>query len=111
MNKFILLILFSFISIESYAKGVADNFKVSSVRIDNTGKGYVVFDRDLVAAPAECITTYTNSLAFDASEAPGQAIMSLALAAKASGSPIKAVGSGNCSTYGVMEDWLYGFIN
>ncbi|WP_422135465.1 hypothetical protein [Endozoicomonas sp. ALD040] len=110
MKSIVLLVFVSIISVESFAKGVAEKFNVTAVRVDQSGKGYVVFDRDLIGQPAECITTYTNSLAFNTSTPGGQAILSLALAAKASGSPIKAVGTGKCDAYGVMEDWSYGFI-
>jgi hypothetical protein len=49
-------------------------------------------------------------LAFNTNEAGGRAILSIVLAAQASGKKINARGTGTCSLYGVMEDWNWGLI-
>ena len=79
------------------------------IRIDQTGKGFVYFDQNLVGSPTCVMSTYENALAFDTNTAGGKAIMARALAAKATGDLIKVYGTGTCSVYGSWaEDWLYG---
>lgn len=90
------------------ANGVAMGFKVTEVRVDRDGKGYVTFDQPLTRSPASCGTPYPKSLSFDTTTAPGRAIYSMALAAQISGKTITAEGTGTCPEYGVVEGWLLG---
>ena len=83
---------------------------VTNVRVDQSGKGIVYFDQNLVGSPACTVAGYENGLAFDASTPGGKAILARALAAKATGDLIKVIGTGTCTIYGGTwaEDWLYG---
>ncbi len=102
------LVLFSF---NSYSAGVAESATVIDVRIDISGLGFIRFDKPLVGAPAACTNEgHTSHLSFDVNTAPGKAIMSLALAAQASGKRVWAKGTGSCDGYNVVERWRYGWI-
>ncbi|WOI37718.1 hypothetical protein R1T43_01380 [Alteromonas sp. CI.11.F.A3] len=105
-NLFILLLLV----VSPYAlAGKANTFKVDQVRVDRNGKGYVQFVNNLVETSPSC-STHPKHLAFDVNAPGGQAIFSLALAAKASNKKIWAVGTGTCDVYGVVESWSWGVI-
>jgi hypothetical protein len=94
---------------EAAVAGGSTTAHVTNVRIDQTGKGFVYFDQNLVGSPTCVMATYENALAFDTNTAGGKAIMARALAAKATGDLIKVYGMGTCSVYGSWaEDWLYG---
>ena len=94
-----------------YAEGRADLFEVDLVRVDKTGLGYVKFKNDLLGTPADCIQPgYEAALAFDTNQAAGKSIMSLVLAAQASGRKVLARGTGSCAIYGVMEEWKWGYV-
>jgi len=86
------------------------NAKVTAVRADKSGKGYVVFEQDLNGTPATCINGYPNLLAFDVNTPGGQAIMSIALAAQASGQRVRARGTGDCGIYSTIESWSWGYV-
>ena len=107
-----LLLLLSLNVPPALAYGKANSFKVKFVRVDRSGKGYVEFDSNLVANPPACTqSSYQRALAFDTNTAGGAAILSVALAAQASGRRIIAYGTHGCDTYsGVMEDWNWGRI-
>lgn len=92
------------------AEGIAANYYVDNVRVDKSGKGYVKFLTALIGAPATCASAHANHLAFDANQPAGQAIMSLALAAQASGKKIYAKGTNICDIYGTVESWDYGWV-
>ena len=109
--KFTSLLAALFFTSSCYAIGIADFYEVAQVRIDKSGKGYVTFKQALTDSRPTCLQTgYSATLAFDTNTAGGKSIMSVALAAQASGKKIYAVGSGTCDTYGVMEDWNWGYI-
>lgn len=89
---------------------------VDLVRVDKSGKGYVVFDSPLAGDVAACRTSqYTRHLAFDANTAGGKAVLASALAAKASGATMTATSAGTCANYGSashgVEDWNYGYMH
>lgn len=105
-NLFILLLLV----VSPYVlAGKANTFKVDQVRVDRNGKGYVQFVNNLVETTPSC-STHPKQLAFDLNTPGGQAIFSLALAAKASDKKIWAVGTGTCDVYSVVESWAWGVI-
>jgi hypothetical protein len=95
--KFISLFAILVFTSASYAVGIADFYDVAQVRVDKSGKGYVTFKQPLTDSRPTCLQTgYSTALAFDTNTAGGKSIMSVALAAQASGKKIYAVGSGNC---------------
>lgn len=101
------------ISCLANAQGVVDSAKIIQVRIDQDGKGMVVFDRLIGGTPATCVhPTYKNALSFDATTNGGKAIMAVALSAKATGVAVTAYGTGTCGIYGGahVEDWSYGVV-
>lgn len=109
--KYSFLALMSFTSIIE-AKGLANLYEIDYVRADRTGKGYVKFKSDLVGTPASCTRSdFKKTLSFDTSTAGGKAIMSIALSAKAAGLRIRTYGTGNCSEYGIMESWDWGYVH
>ncbi len=91
------------------AAGAAINLTVKEVRADRNGMGYVRFNGPITDAPPAC-STHKEHLAFDVNTAAGRAIMSLALAAQASGKPITAYGTGSCDIYNVVESWNWGVV-
>lgn len=107
MKKLFVLLL---LMLSPYAlAGKANSFKVEQVRVDRNGKGYVQFANNLIESRPSC-STHPKQLAFDVNTPAGQAIFSLALAAKASSKKIWAVGTGTCDVYGVVESWSWGVI-
>lgn len=106
----ILLVVLSVVSSSIQAVGLANQFEIEFVRVDRTGKGYVQFKQELVGEPASCASTYPKALAFDVNTAGGNAILSAALTAKASNAKVYAKGTGQCTIYGVMEMWDWGYI-
>jgi hypothetical protein len=99
-----------FLSALAVGAGSISSAQVLGVRVDREGKGLVIFDRPVGAAPPSCVIAYyANALAFNANEVGGKAILALALAAKASGDPVTAHGTGACAIYGhSVEDWSTG---
>lgn len=110
MARLILLFLFFTLPNLAQAEGRANHFYVKYVRVDKSGKGYVVFDKALAHTPNACGTSHSNHLAFDTNTPGGQAIMSLALTAFSTGKRIQAYGTNNCTIYGTVESWNWGFI-
>ncbi len=94
---------------QGFAAGDANKFMVTKVRVDKNGKGYIQFDTALVNSPATC-STHPSHLAFDTNTPGGQGILSLALTANSSGKRIWARGTGDCSIYGTVESWSWGYI-
>lgn len=87
--------------------------KVASVRVDQTGKGMVMFDQAVGGQPASCRhSAYENALAFDSNTPGGKAILAMALSAKAIGNTLLAYGTGTCTIYSGswVEDWNYGIV-
>jgi hypothetical protein len=97
---------------QAFAIGMVDGAKVIYVRADKSGKGIIEFDKPLYSSPAACGVSggYTKHLAFDTNTAGGKSIMSIALAAQASGATILARGTGTCDIYSVVESWDLGMI-
>lgn len=101
--------ILSFATAAAHAAGEVNQLAVERVRIDKSGKGYFKFAGNLGGVRSACMqSTYASVLGFDANTAGGRSIMALALAAKASGQIIYAVGTGDCTAYSVMEDWSWG---
>ncbi|MEX2961971.1 hypothetical protein [Microbulbifer sp. TYP-18] len=86
--------------------------KIKRVRVDHDGRAMIVFEQPLGGTPAACSDkqNYGNALAVDARTEGGKAVLSMALAAKLSGSTVAAFGSGTCGLYGgsVIETWNIG---
>jgi hypothetical protein len=80
MKIFVAAIIGLFAAQAALASGTV-TAHVINVRVDQTGKGIVYFDQNLVGSPACIMPTYENALAFDTSTAGGRAIMARALAA------------------------------
>lgn len=112
MKSALAFIILTCISLHTFAVGIVEGATVTQVRIDKSGAGYVVFDKPLYDSPASCTQSgYKNVLAFDTNEVGGKAILSIVLAAQASGKKVTAIGTGTCPIYGVMEAWNWGTIN
>lgn len=84
--------------------------KVTKVRVDKEGRAMVFFDQSVGGQPASCRDSYyANALAFDTTTAGGRSVLAMAIAAKATGDTISAIGTGTCAVYGnSVEDWSYG---
>lgn len=86
--------------------------KVSRVRIDQDGRGMVIFGTSVKNSAATCVDTvnFPNALAFNATNNAGKAILAVALAAKATGAIITAYGASTCGIYDnrYVEDWATG---
>ena len=98
------------------APAAVSRLTVDVVRVDKSGKGYVIFDSPLAGDVAACRTSqYTRHLAFDANTAGGKAVLAAALAAKATGATMTAHSAGSCTNYGSathgVEDWYYGYMH
>lgn len=109
MKVFIFLILF--IPSLAYSAGQVNRFKIEYVRVDNSGKGIIKFEKRLTGSPASCIKGHPQHLSFNLNTEAGKGIMSLALAAHTAGKTITARGSGRCSHYGSVESWDWGIID
>ncbi len=110
MKKLVAAIACLFISSQAFAYGTVGNAKVLEVRMDQSGKGMVIFDQLIAGDKATCVhPSYTNALAFDLNTAGGKGILAVALAAKAAGTTMNVYGTATCSIYGGhVEDWMYG---
>lgn len=110
-DKGITLVVLLLVTFDVFSIGVANSFYVTDVRADRSGKGYIRFDKPLVAeGDLPSCSTHKNHLAFDVNAPAGMSIMSLALAAQASGTPVYAKGTGECDVYGTVESWAWGQI-
>lgn len=101
------------ISSQALAAGAIGSAKVINVRIDQDGKGMVIFDQPIAGTPATCVhPAYTNALSFNTTTGGGKAIMAMALTAKTTGASVTVYGTGACEIYGGahVEDWSYGVI-
>lgn len=89
---------------EVLAIGLIETGKIVQVRVDKSGRGYVLFDRK-VASPANCVyPNYPSHMSFDTNTTGGRSILGVALAAQSTGSSVAAAGTGTCEGYGVMEN-------
>ena len=109
--KSIVAIFLGVFSCGVFAVGEVNDAKVMEVRADKSGKGYVKFDKALSGAPASCISGgHTSHLSFDLNTPGGKGIMSIALSAQATGNSVRAVGTGSCDDFSVVESWNYGLV-
>ena len=110
MKKFLAIFACLFLSPQAFAYGTVTNAKVVEVRMDQDGKGMVIFDQLIAGAKATCVhPAYTNALAFDLNTAGGKGVLAVALAAKAAGTTMTVYGTATCTLYGGhVEDWMYG---
>jgi hypothetical protein len=111
--KKIIIILSMLVASQAYGIGSVSNAKVIQIRIDLNGRAMIFFDQQIGGTPAACVNdAYNNALGVDASTAGGKAVLSLALTAKTTGSPITAYGLGSCGVYGgtTVETWNHGFL-
>lgn len=97
---------------QAFSYGALSNAKVTQIRIDQDGKGMVIFDQPIGNTPPNCvIAPYANAMAFNATTAGGKAIMAMALTAKTTGTNIVVYGTEACGHYGgYVEDWSYGHL-
>jgi hypothetical protein len=108
MKAFSLLVVF-FVSVNVYASGQVTSSEIYRVRVDQTGKGYVEFKKNLSSSPA--CAQHVNRLAFDANTEGGKAIYSLMLTAFAANKKITAYGNGTCKTYpSLIEEYSWGYM-
>ena len=111
MMKSIALLFLSFFACTSvFAAGTADGFRVQEIRIDDNGKGFVMFDQALTGERAACAGAFPKHLAFDTATSGGKSILSLALTAYSTQSKILARGTGDCGHMGVVESWKSGLL-
>lgn len=112
-NSLIMAVLLM-LSANVFSYGLANSFEVVTVRADASGKGYVKFNQPLLDSETPeslaCRTAHPNHLAFDTNTPAGMAILSLVLAAQATGKPVYARGKGECDIYSVVESWSWGRI-
>jgi hypothetical protein len=113
-NNVLTIMLLMVLSVDALSFGLADSFKVVTVRADASGKGYIRFDQPLrdstYPESLDCRASHPKHLAFDTNTPAGMAILSLALAAQATGKPVYATGKGECDVYGTVESWSWGRI-
>ena len=84
---------------QSFAAGSV-SAHITSVRVDSTGTGIIYFDQPIGGTPPTCVQSgYTNALSFDTNTVGGRAILAAALADKAEGNQIYAMGTGTCTIY------------
>ena len=113
MKKIIILYITLLFASEAYSIGKVSDAKVTQIRVDVDGRAMIFFDQLVGGTPANCVhPAYTKALGVDASTEGGKAVLSLALAAKATGSPVTAYGLGVCGVYGgsIIETWNHGFL-
>ena len=110
MFRLLVLALAVCVSASSFGFGQV-SARVLAVRVDQDGRGMVIFDQPVTGEPATCRdNAYANALAFDANTPGGRAVMDLAVASRANSMAMYAVGLGTCDIYGGggTEDWDYG---
>ena len=105
-----LIVLGLSVPLVSNAEGIAVQYTVKNVRVDQSGKGKVSFTEDLTGTQPACVTTHTKDLAFDTNTEAGRAIYSLALTAFATGKVITGRGTNSCTIYSATEDWSWGHL-
>ncbi|MES9880669.1 MAG: hypothetical protein ABW185_07290 [Sedimenticola sp.] len=113
MSKIIIILLFTFITSNAFAFGSINDAKITKIRVDGNGHAMIFFDKDKTREPATCVhSAYVRAFGIDASTDGGKAVLSMALAAKATGTLVVAHGKGICGVYGgsVIETWDHGFI-
>ncbi len=110
MKKLFLATFALFLSSQAFSYGTVTNAKVVEVRMDQSGKGMVIFDQLVAGEKATCVhPAYVNALSFDLNTTGGKGILAVALAAKAAGTTMTVYGTATCTIYGGhVEDWMYG---
>ncbi|MBL8269951.1 hypothetical protein [Steroidobacter sp.] len=78
---------------------------VASIRVDADGKGMIFFNQAISGTLSCRDSGYASALSFDSTTAGGKSILATALAAKASGATLSAVGTAACNVYG---NWVEG---
>ncbi|WHI52757.1 hypothetical protein P3339_08340 [Microbulbifer sp. MLAF003] len=113
MKKLLITAFAVLLASNAYSLGSV-SAKVEQIRVDGDGRAMIFFDKPLGGTPAACAdkTNYGNALAVDAATDGGKAVLSMVLAAKASGATVTAYGHGVCGLYGsnVVETWNHGFL-
>lgn len=113
MKKLVVPFVAVLFAANAYSIGNVSNAKVTQIRVDVDGRAMIFFDQPLGGTPATCVhQAYKSALGVNASTEGGKAVLSMALAAKATGSPVTAYGLGVCGVYGgsVIETWNHGFL-
>lgn len=108
----IIITLVTLCNINLAHSGSVVNTTIIKIRVDNDGRAMIFFNT-AVTPPAACShTAYSSALGIDAATPGGQAVLSMALAAKATGAPVTAHGFSYCGVYGGsnIETWNHGFI-
>lgn len=108
--KLVAALAITLVGPNAYSEGQASGFHVSAVRTDKNGFGYVRFVEPLTGTPASCANNHPNHLAFNLGTAGGKGIMSIALAAQATGKTMLARGTGTCDIYSGVESWHWGYV-
>lgn len=118
MKRFIVMVILTLCTSQAFAYdyGYVSQAKVTQIRVDRNGRAMIFFDQNLKAspegaAPLDCVhSSYKSALAIDTREEGSAAVLSMALAAKATGALVTAYGNGQCGIYGgnVVETWNYG---
>lgn len=111
--KVFFVFIFFLLSINANAAGNASSFEIDHVRVDRSGKGYVMFKQTLRGTPADCVQPgYVNALAFDTNTEGGKAIYSSMLAAFLAQKKVTARGTGTCLIYpNVVEGYEWGYVH
>ncbi len=113
MKLIIGFIFTAFFVSQVHAIGSVSLAKVVSVRVDNNGRAMIFFDKPIGGTPPSCVhSAYKSAFGIDAGSEGGKAVLSMALTAKATGSPVTVYGLGVCGVYGgsIVETWNYGHI-
>lgn len=105
-NKIVLFVATLLFSNAAFCHGVVTGY-VKEVRVENNGNVLVIFDRDAGGTPPECSATTKNNMAFNVTEPGGEGMLSVALAAQASGNLLRGRGSGRCSNWSTIETAVY----
>jgi hypothetical protein len=111
MRKLVVALIGLLVCAQVLAAGVVASGKVVQIRIDQDGRGMVIFDQSIGGTPPTCVhPAYTNALSFNTTTGGGKGIMAMAPAAKTTGAIVVAYGTGACTIYGGahVEDWAYG---
>lgn len=101
MRRIVLFFVFNLFASSTIAGGSVEG-KITKIRVDHpSGQAMIYFDADVSISGANCRGGgYKNALAVDASTEGGKAVLSAALAAKAAGMTVRAVGKYDCNVYG-----------
>lgn len=100
MYKKLSILVLSCIAVNAIAGGSV-NSTVKKIRSDASGQTMIYFEADISVSGANCRgDSYKNVFAVDTNTDGGKTVLSIALAAKMSSSPVEATGKMNCDVYG-----------